>query len=216
MMNACGDIVTKDDIANIVFDFKPTPTSDADILERERIHAEHLKTTPEKYGSWGPHPRLFPPVMVPKGQDPVQWKRQRVIEVAKRYIGLPYQHHHVPDWVSEKDGMGLDCSNYTAWIFNFALGVEMTSHCQRQAESELAKGRKLGPHEKLEPADLLFIEKGDRSYTSHVVIYIGDGKIIDCRGSGGVQIRDYAGWYKSHHVCTRRVVEEEGLQFLAK
>ena len=216
MMNACGDVVTKDDVANIVFDFKPTSPSDDDIFERERIHEEHLKTTTEKYGSWGPSAPQFPPVTVPEGQDPVQWKRQRVIEVAKRYIGLPYQHQHVPGFASEKFGQGLDCSNYTSWVYNFALGIHFTSHCQRQAESELSKGRKLGPEEKLEPGDLLFILKGDKSYISHVVIFVGDGKIIDSRGTGGVQIRNYAGWYKTHHIFTRRLIEEEQLQFLAK
>jgi len=206
-MNACGDVVSRGQKLNVVFEFTPPPTSDPDIIEREKIHEQHLKTTKERYGSWGPHPPLFPPPKIPEGEDPILWMRKRVVEIAKRYIGLPYQHHHVPSWLCKNTGLGLDCSNYTSWVYNYALGIKITSHCQWQADSEHSKGRRLEKDEKLEPGDLLFIEKGDRSYVSHVAIYVGDGKIIDSRGNGGIQIRDYAGWYKSHHVFTRRLIE---------
>lgn len=204
-INVCGEATSKDDKPKVVFDFIPAPTSDPDILEREKIAEEHIKTI-KRHDTWGPLVPTFPPAQIPPGEDPVQWQRKRVIEIAKRYVGLPYQHHHIPLWVCGKTGQGIDCSNYTSWVYNFGLGMRFTSHCQKQAESDESKGRKLEPDEKLEPGDLLFILRGDRSYISHVVIYIGDGKIIDS-GKGGVQIRDYAGWYKSHHTFTRRMIE---------
>jgi len=207
MEDACGDPINTEQKAPPVFDFICPPTSDSDFLERDEIFEKHMKTTNEKYGSWGPHPPLFPPVKVPEGVDPVEWQRARVLEVAKRYIGLPYKHHHVPLWAGSPEGQGVDCSNYTSWAYNYALGIKITSHCQKQAESEDAKGRKLGLDEKLEPADLLFIEKRDRSIISHVVLYLGDNKVLDSRGKGGVQIRDYDGWYKTHHIFTRRMIE---------
>ena len=140
------------------------------------------------------------------------WKRARVVAVAKKYIGLPYRHHHIPDWepsgdvAPEEKGRGLDCSNFSAWVFNYGLGVKFTSDLQEQAKSKYAPGRVLANDEAFAPGDLLFIEKMDRSEISHVVIYIDEGHIIDCHASG-VAVRAFKGWYKSHLVMARRVVE---------
>jgi hypothetical protein len=190
------------------FDLCPdciTVISNEDIWEREKILQEHIKKFTKKYGSWGPHAPPFPRVKVPTGEDRVQWMRNRIIEVTKRYIGFHYQHHHIPLWVSEKNEQGIDCSNFTSWVYNFGLGIKFTSDCKMQSESDKA-GRKLQPEEKLEPGDLLFIQNRDKSCISHVVIYMGDGKIVDS-GKGGVQERCYGGWYKSHHIFTRRLIE---------
>lgn len=203
------DEITQDEGDKLVvsFDFVPAPTSDPDLQFRDKICQRYLRTSSKNGDSWGPLAPVFAQPEVPNGENRVQWMRERVVTVAKRYIGLPYQHHHIPTWTSVKDGLGVDCSNFSAWVYNFALGIKMTGDVQLQADSDKAMGRKIKKGEKLEVGDLLFIEKADRSYVSHVVIYIGDGKIIDSRGKGGVQIRDYAGWSKSHHVFTRRLIE---------
>jgi len=191
---------------NTCWNFQLPPTNDYDFLERDRLAEHHMNTTKEKIGSWGPHPPKFPKVDIPHGVDPVAWSRHRVVEVAQRYVGLPYQHHHIPLWVSSKDGQGVDCSNFSSWVYNYALGIHFTSHCGKQADGDEAPGRKLQPSDPLEVGDLLFLLKGDKSCISHVVIYMGNGKIIDS-GKGGVCIRNHAGWYKSHHLFTRRILE---------
>ena len=159
-----------------------------------------------RHDSWGPEAPVCPAVIVPDKVDPVKWKRNRIIAVAKRYIGLPYTHHHIPDWVGP-EGKGMDCSNLTAWVYNFGLGIKFTSKCECQAEGPRAPGRKLKKDEPLEPGDLLFIMNQRREFISHVVIYIEPDRILDTRLKGGCQIRPFKGWYKTHFIFARRIIE---------
>jgi hypothetical protein len=178
-----------------------------DLGERDRL-PESLKPLSSKLsGKWGPRSLQYPPVVVPAGCDPVKWKRLRVLAVAERYIGLPYKHHHVPAWQStQRERPGLDCSNFTSWVYNYGLGTKFTSDIQKQWDGPKAPGRLLDRGEAFEPGDLLFILKEDRSKVSHVVIYIDDNHIIDSHGPG-VQIRPFKGWYKSHFSHGRRIIE---------
>jgi cell wall-associated NlpC family hydrolase len=179
-----------------------------DLGERDRL-PEFQKSQSSKSSSrdWGPHAFQYPPVVAPAGCDPLKWKRLRVIAVAKRYIGLPYEHHHIPGWQpAQGKGPGLDCSNFTAWVYNYGLGVKFTSDIQKQSDGPKAPGRLLKERESFEPGDLLFILRKDRSKVSHVVIYLDAEHIIDSHGPG-VGIRPFKGWYKSHFSHVRRIIE---------
>ena len=158
------------------------------------------------YDSWGPAAPVCPAVIFPDVPDLVKWKRNRIVAVAKRHIGIPYMHHHFPHWVAS-NGQGIDCSNLTAWVYNFGLGIKFTSKCEWQAEGPKAPGRKLERNEPLKPGDLLFILNQDREFISHVVIYINSDEILDTRGKGGCQLRPFKGWYKSHFIFGRRIIE---------
>lgn len=161
---------------------------------------------------WGPKASTYPRIEAPQGHDPATWKRARVLAVAKKYIGLPYRHHHIPDWAPsgevdpKESGKGLDCSNFTAWVYNYGLGIKFTSDIEKQAEGPDAPGRALAKGEPLAPGDLLFILKGDRTCVSHVVLYMDESHIIDSHATG-VAIRSFAGWYKTHLSSVRRVLE---------
>lgn len=157
-----------------------------------------------RIGTWGPHPAQYPPVQAPAGCDPVEWQRARIIAVAKKYVGLPYKHHHIPAW-SPEEGPGLDCSNFTSWVYNYGLGIKFNSNIHKQSDGPNAPGRVLGKDEKFVPGDLLYILKGDRSQVSHVIIFIDDGHVIDSH-KGSVQVRDFEGWYKTHLDHVRRVI----------
>lgn len=154
---------------------------------------------------WGPKPGTFPAPAVPQGCDTLFWKRQRILAVAEHYVGLPYRHHHVPTWEGP-DGRGLDCSNFTAWVYNYGLGLRFTSNVRKQAEGPMAPGRRLAPGEPFAPGDLLFILKRDRSRVSHVVLYVDEATVIDSHGSG-VALRPFKGWYRSHLSHARRVLD---------
>ena len=158
-----------------------------------------------KHDSWGPKAPHFPPPNIADNVDPIKWKRTKVINIGKSYIGLPYRHHHIPHWVGPR-GKGIDCSNLTAWVYNYGLGIKFSSDLARQADGLIAPGRKLDRTEKFKPGDLLFIENKTQTI-SHVVLYIGHNKILDVRGKGGVQIRKFKGWYKNHFVFARRIIE---------
>ena len=167
----------------------------------------------ERYGVWGPPSKEYPP---PPGLDAkdIEWKRERVIAVALRFDGYPYQHHHIPDWqppeswpwkpVAEgRDTKGLDCSNFTSFVYNLAFGLIISSDIKKQSE-RLRVGLEQGyldarrierPQSydafksELKTGDLLFIDsKGE---ISHVVIWVGkighspDGTplVLDSTGS---------------------------------
>lgn len=151
--------------------------------------------------SWGPHPRLYPMPVIPDDCDQTLWKQKRIVAVAKKYIGLPYRHHHIPSY-DDGNGVGLDCSNFTAWVYNYGLGIKISSNIHKQANTA---GVQLPPGSKLNPGDLLFIIKKDGSRISHAVIYLDPEHIIDDH-AGSVQIRPFAGWYKSHLAYARRII----------
>ena len=158
----------------------------------------------KEWGSWGPPPRHFP-AHPDYDRMPVSARRQRVLAVACNYIGLPYQHHHIPDWDPPQDwpwkpvafgrnSKGVDCSDFTSWCYNYGLGIKMSTGVKRQADVTEIEGP--GPDrtthakvidatdydslcKKLKTGDLLYINnrKGD---LAHVIMWVGDvGKSPD-------------------------------------
>ena len=177
--------------------FSITPTADfvfRDLLPQTEKPRNVWKTC---CGSYGPCAQPYPAVDFPDGIDRVAWARVRIVEAAKKLIGLPYRHNHIPAMG------GLDCSNFTAYIYNYALGVRFTSWVDRQAEEV---GRKLSDSEELAPGDLIFLWSSDRSRISHAVIYISPSEVIDSTGPG-VEVRSNAGWYKDNYAWARRLIE---------
>lgn len=181
-----------------------------------------------RWGYWGPSIKhLSPPAGLAKKSP--QWSRERVIATAMRYLGYSYQHHHVPDWEPPADwpqdpdqktpvGKGVDCSNFTGFVYNLALGILPSTGIKQQSEMieaagpgaghsvpvkriELPKSYEDFPKE-LQTGDLLFV-KSNKGNVSHVVLWVGkigespDGMplILDSTGSGakdanGVTIPD--------------------------
>lgn len=186
----------------------------ADFAERDRLPESPVPESDwYKLGSqetWGPRAAHYPPVRVPTGANAVEWKRARIVAVARHYLGLPYQHHHIPAWAPPGNAgaqtTGLDCSNFTSWVYNYGLGVDFTSDVQMQADGPKAPGRRLSADEALAPADLLFIMNRERTKLTHVVIYIDPGHIIDDHADG-VRVRPFTGWYTSSFSHARRIIE---------
>jgi len=163
---------------------------------------------------WGPLPRKYPDVndivaKFPKGTDISRWKRDRVVAIAKQYINLPYMHHHIPAWnpqVPDKEGLtgvGLDCSNFTAWVYNFGFGAMISSDVVKQSQMIATRNfplpagiKRISADEKFLPGDLLFIYNAEGTDIVHVVIYIDKDHIIDST-KGHVDVRAFTGWYKT-------------------
>ena len=175
------------------------PMLGADLAFRDLLPQTEI--APERWGTccgkYGPLPLTYPRVQVPDGSDPVEWQQQRVLAVARRYIGLPYKHRHIPAMG------GLDCSNFTSWVYNYGLGIHFDSNAQRQSR---IVGRKLARHEDLKPGDLIYIWNTKRTRISHVVIYVNPYWIIDSTGPG-VAERPFRGWYRYRYAWARRVIE---------
>lgn len=165
----------------------------------------------------GPAAKHFDPPRGLAGKS-VEWSRQRIIAAGLRWVGYSYQHHHVPDWDPPEGwprdpeqktpaGKGLDCSNFTAFVYNWALGIKPTGDVRKQAELTEMPGpgpgrtfpvkrvelpKEYADYEKeLLTGDLLFV-KNTSGTLSHVVLWVGkigvspDGEplILDSTGSG--------------------------------
>ena len=199
-----------------------------DLLKGPRGEAHEESETPfrewnspslkKKLGSWGPRPRKYSPPEYAKGKSE-DWQRARIIATALRYKGYAYRHHHIPDWnppegyhtpeagETKHAGKGLDCSNFTSFIYNQGLGISLNSDVHKQAEITEApihgSGRTIriktihgqGSVEEwqkaLKPADLIYV-RSNAGNISHVIMWLGewgqspDGTplIIDSHGSG--------------------------------
>lgn len=166
------------------------------------------------------------------GCDAMTWKQERILSAALHYVndpgnpqGLQYRHHHIPDWdpptstlsaagekSDEQDGQspetwgpgrGLDCSNFTAWVYNFGLGIKFGGSVTKQyAGTAGPMGQRISADGPFQPGDLLYLHPdGDTTRASHVVIFIDDNHIIDSRlaaqGLPGIQVRQRDGWYRT-------------------
>lgn len=196
-----------------------------DLIKGERGAVAHESETPisewykakRKFGSWGPNPRPFPfPAIA--NEKSAEWKRARVIATALRFVGYHYRHHHIPDWdppqgfhtpaegEAKHAGKGLDCSNFTSFIYNQGLGIHLNSDINKQSGIVQAPingtGRVLPIKtipgqstfeewkQALRPGDLIYVRNRQQKI-SHVIVWMGDwGKspdgtplIMDSHGS---------------------------------
>jgi cell wall-associated NlpC family hydrolase len=147
-------------------------------------------------GAWGPAARHYPAI-ADYDSLPLEFKRQRLLAVASSLIGLPYQHHHIPDWdppanwpwkhvAYGRNSKGLDCSNFTSWVYNYGLGIKFNSAIGGQAELQKVSGPdgtiplkiiyNHGDYEQLihtlATGDLLYI-RNKSGRISHVIIWVG-------------------------------------------
>ena len=179
------------------YTYSQTPTADfefRDGLPQTEVNKSQWETC---CGSYGPCPLPFPGVVFPAGASQKEWLRARVIQVAKKYIGVSYKHHHIP-----KMG-GLDCSNFTSWVYNYGFGIRISSRVKRQA---FEAGRLLSSNEPLISGDLIFFWNKDGNEISHAAIYIDQQHIIDSTGIG-VLVRPFMGWYKERFAWARRIID---------
>lgn len=155
--------------------------------------------------AWGPIAEQYGAPNPPGAEDP-EWQRQRVIYVAASYIDTEYQNHHLIDWAPPQNwpmvstetirlghqSRGIDAPNFTAWVYNFGLGIRIPNSVRAQSAmrtftlpdkteanimtvvsplmhpnfSDLVSRFKMG--------DLLFFSNGkDRDRAEHVVLWIG-------------------------------------------
>ena len=185
-------------------------TLERDFAERDRIpqspygadlpFAEWEPT----WGAWGPPATRYPRVRVPEEFSRApdlrrDWLEARVVSAARRFLGVPFQKRHVPA------AGGLDCSNFTAWVYNYALGLNVDSNIFKQSERA---GRLLGANESWRPGDLIFLLTKDHSRIVHVAIYLGGDELIDlARADREVRIHKIEGRYVHDFAWARRVIE---------
>jgi cell wall-associated NlpC family hydrolase len=182
----------------IVGDLEHTERGDP-LRESNLPHSQwYSEETRRRFHGWGPKPRSYSP-LADLPLAPVEWKRERVIATAARFVGYGYQHHHIPDWNPPPtwpwketcvghNCKGVDCSNLTSFVFNQGFGIRMSSAIRRQAESdrameghnesiairvvELPRGYEQR-QQMLCTGDLVYIRGREEGPISHVVIWLG-------------------------------------------
>ncbi|MDP4334071.1 C40 family peptidase [Curtobacterium sp. A7_M15] len=112
-----------------------------------------------------------------------------VVADAKKYLGVPYVFGGTTT-------SGMDCSGLVQTVFK-DLGVTMPRVVPDQAKMGVA----VGSLKDAQPGDLV-IPKGE----GHVVIYVGDGKVLHAPRPGK-DVRIVDNWYKDSDIATiRRIV----------
>jgi cell wall-associated NlpC family hydrolase len=170
--------------------------------------------TRRRFGAWGPEQRHYEP-LPGLAERQLNWKQERVIAVGARFIGYEYQHHHVPDWdppqhwpwkhcCAGHNGRGVDCSNFTTFVYNHGFGIHMSSGIGEQAKLHTAL---IGSHEHhavhrielpagyeerqktLHTGDLLYIRGREEGPISHVVMWVGPiGRTLGGRSPSNVPL----------------------------
>ena len=102
-------------------------------------------------------------------------RREAVINTAMDLRGVPYVYGGTTP-------SGFDCSGFTGWVYEQALGIELP----RTAAEQSAVGEGVSMDE-LMPGDLLFWGSGSGVY--HVAIYAGDGEYIHASTGRGQIVR---------------------------
>lgn len=122
---------------------------------------------------------------------------------AQTFIGTPYVMG------GAKPSTGFDCSGFVQYVYkHFGYSLPRTSNDQYKKGTAVSKSN-------LQPGDLIFFDNGTGTPTSHVGIYIGNGKFVHSTeynyGSGnwvkGVQIHPLSNaWYTKIYLGARRIV----------
>lgn len=121
--------------------------------------------------------------------------RGEVLQYAKKFLGNPYV------WGGTSLTNGCDCSGFAQQIFaNFGYILPRTSRQQAKAGTRI-------PVQEAKPGDLLFYQR-ESGFIYHVMIYLGDGKVIHAGSEAtGIQISDF-NYEKSTEFAVRVISEE--------
>ena len=121
--------------------------------------------------------------------------RGEVLQYAKKFLGNPYV------WGGTSLINGCDCSGFAQQIFaNFGYTLPRTSRQQAKAGTRI-------PVQEAKPGDLLFYQR-ESGFIYHVMIYLGDGKVIHAGSEAtGILISDF-NYEKSTEFAVRVISEE--------
>lgn len=125
-----------------------------------------------------------------------------IVTYALAQVGVPY----VSGGTSPR---GFDCSGFTQYIYN-QLGISIPRTC----DGQLSKGLII-PKEDLKRGDLVLFQRttSHPGLSTHVGIYLGNGKLIHAGGRGISVVDLNSAYFTKHYLCARRIVLPEKSRF---
>ena len=141
-------------------------------------------------------------------------QQQKLIQTALTQLGVPYWWgHQVPNYAPVNGRDGFDCSNFVAWTYRTALGIDFSgsSIYQRFHVGAPVTIDSTDKAKYLQPGDLLFFANASQpNGQGHVGIYIGNGLIIQEGGGRGKvtveSLNNSKAWFGRSLVFARRVL----------
>ena len=128
---------------------------------------------------------------------------EKVIADGMKYLGTPYEFGS-----DRSTSKTFDCSDFTKWIFQETLGVDLPSDSRQQGDYVKQRGQAKTDWHQLKRGDLIFFMsyKGSKeadyagvdkstARITHVGLYLGDGKVLQTYSvkSGGVRVDSIEG-----------------------
>lgn len=125
--------------------------------------------------------------VAPLANIPNQELRQRIVRTARLFLGDPYYwggRSSLDPQATEPPQRGVDCSGLVGLAYQ-ANGILIP----RDAHEQWMKAKPISFAE-LSPGDLIFLANpADPDRVSHVMLYVGDGRIVEGPGTGA-QVRE--------------------------
>lgn len=125
-------------------------------------------------------------------------KVDKMISIAKKYIGKPYV-------LGGNGPSKFDCSGFTKFVMNqMGVNIPRTANSQSQQSSWLKVSKS-----QLKAGDLVFFDTRNGNPTiGHVGIYLGGGKFIHAEPGDGVNIDSMSsGYYSNNFKWGRRIYQ---------
>ena len=121
--------------------------------------------------------------------------QRRLYSLALKQVGVPY----VSGGTSPR---GFDCSGFTQYIYS-QLDISIPRSC----DSQLGFGIII-PKEQLQCGDLVLFQRTTTQpgLSTHVGIYLGDGKLIHAGGRGITVVDLNSTYFTQHYLCARRII----------
>jgi len=115
-------------------------------------------------------------------------KQKQLVKLAKENLGKPYKYGAKP----EETPKIFDCSSFVQYLYK-QINIDLP----RSSIHQVVKGKKINKGDKLEIGDLIFT-KGETPHRNlrfpngigHVVIYIGDDRVICAKFKYGKVIEE--------------------------
>lgn len=110
-----------------------------------------------------------------------------------------------------------DCSSFTQGVVIYAMGVNIGGYTKEQVTKNKG-GKWYYDASVLQPGDLMYLKytgtggyvghsvtmgNGNKVNVNHVMVYIGDNKVVHCTkssqtGTNGIEMRELSGWYERY------------------